>query len=87
MIHSHTLGDFRFDCRACKSELIGSKPTFKDAELAFTEAISQGKLSDNPQAPNYAGNYMYMGTWNGKDAFKHIETRSYLNNNQERDQS
>ena len=52
---------------------------WKDAQAAFKEAIAQGRLSENPKADNYAGNYMYMGpAINGGDAFKHIVTRQYL---------
>lgn len=54
------------------------QPTFKDAQQAFKEAIEAGRLSVNPQAENYAGDFMYMGTWDGKDAFKHRDTREYL---------
>ncbi len=54
------------------------EPTFKDPETVFDEAIASGRLSDTPGAENYAGRYMYMGTWDGVDAFKHIDTREYL---------
>uniref|UniRef100_A0A6M3JKS7 Uncharacterized protein n=1 Tax=viral metagenome TaxID=1070528 RepID=A0A6M3JKS7_9ZZZZ len=43
----------------------------------FTVAIEEGRLSENPDAPNYAGNYMYMGNDGGKDLFKNIDTRRY----------
>ena len=51
----------------------------KEAELAFEKAILQGRLSDNPDADNYAGKYMYMGlTPNDQyDTFKNITTRQY----------
>jgi hypothetical protein len=56
-----------------------SNPVFKNSQLAFEEAIAAGRLSADPQSPLYAGNYMYMGTFAGADAFfKHIETRQYL---------
>lgn len=60
-----------------------TKPTFRDAQEAFADAIRAGRLSDKPGAQNYAGRFMYMGTWpqpNGstKDLFKHIDTRKYL---------
>lgn len=54
------------------------EPQFKDAQQAFRDAIAAGRLSDDPKSPVYAGNYMYMGTWDGKDAFKHYDTRRYL---------
>ena len=52
--------------------------TFRDSEAAFEEAIAKGRLSDDPNAFEYAGNYMYMGTAYGVDLFKHIDTRQYL---------
>jgi hypothetical protein len=53
-------------------------PTFKDARQAFTEAIAAGRLTDQEPAWNYAGHWMYMGTYNGLDQFKNINTRLYL---------
>lgn len=53
-------------------------PTFRDPETVFEEAIEQGRLSDTPGTDNYAGRFMYMGTWSDVDAFKHIDTREYL---------
>ena len=48
------------------------------AQLAFEQAIDQGRLSNNPADANYAGHYMYMGNWSdGKDTFKNINTRQY----------
>jgi hypothetical protein len=55
-----------------------AKPEFKEPAQAFSEAIAAGRLSADRNAPNYAGQYMYMGTWGGRDAFKHIDTREYL---------
>lgn len=68
------------------------QPKFKDPQEAFNQAIKEGRLSDKEGDPNYAGDYMYMGTWlqNGydiannievsywKDLFKHILTREYI---------
>lgn len=56
------------------------KPTFKQPEIAFAQALETGRLSPAAGADNYAGNFMYMGTWDGKDSFKNIETRQYLPN-------
>jgi hypothetical protein len=53
-------------------------PTFKPAQQVFEQAIADGRLSADPHSTAYAGRYMYMGTWNGKDAFKHTQTREYL---------
>jgi viroplasmin and RNaseH domain-containing protein len=50
----------------------------EDPEAAFDEAIASGLLSANRRAENWAGHYMYMCTQNGKDMFKHIETRRYI---------
>ncbi len=51
----------------------------QESKKAFDKAILQGRLSDNPQAGNYAGKYMYMGkSANGQyDTFKNIMTRQY----------
>lgn len=52
---------------------------FRDTQEAFEKAIVDRRLSDNPDAENYAGLYMYMGTQeDGFDLFKHRETRRYL---------
>lgn len=46
---------------------------------AFEKAISSGRLSSGPDAPNYAGSYLYMGTdASGCDLFKHRVTRQYI---------
>ena len=58
-------------------ERVGA-PEFKDPEVVFDAAITAGRLSAQPEATNYAGDYMYMGTWQGVDAFKNITTRAYL---------
>lgn len=54
------------------------KPTFKNPNQAFNEAIAAGRLTENKKDSNFAGNYMYMYTDKGKDAFKNIITRGYL---------
>jgi hypothetical protein len=53
-------------------------PTFKDPREAFEQAIRDKRLSRDPGAPNYAGNFMYMGTWDNKDQFKNIIDRRYI---------
>ena len=55
-----------------------TQPEFKEPAQAFSQAIGQGRLSADRNAPNFAGKYMYMGTWAGRDAFKHCDTREYL---------
>ncbi len=62
----------------CHCECHVTEPTFKDPEQVFDEAVAAGRLSDTPGTDNYAGRYMYMGTWDGIDMFKHINTRQYL---------
>lgn len=54
----------------------------KNPQEAFELAISEGRLSADENAPNYAGHYMYMGPNAGgtMDAFKHRMTREYLAN-------
>lgn len=48
------------------------------SKAAFIKAIEQDRLSANIFDTNYAGKYMYMGNYLGKDAFKNINTREYL---------
>ena len=53
--------------------------TWKDSKEAFDQAIREGRLSADKTQPNYAGEFMYMGTApGGQDLFKSIETRRYL---------
>ena len=54
------------------------KPEYNDPREAFDRAIRETRLSDNPRSCRYAGHFMYMGRWNERDQFKHIETRRYL---------
>jgi hypothetical protein len=49
-----------------------------ESEAAFTKAIETGRLCTNPKNIYYVGNYMYMGHHDGKDQFKHIDTRQYI---------
>ncbi len=51
-----------------------------DSSQAFGKAIAAGRLSEDENSPNYAGNYMFMGYQGvtGKSLFKHIDTRQYL---------
>ena len=49
----------------------------QEANEAFKKAIIEGRLTFNEAAPNYIGNYMFMGNYNGKDSFKNIQTRKY----------
>ncbi len=55
-----------------------SKTEWREADACFANAICEGRLSQNEKSSHYAGNYMYMGTVNGRDQFKHINTREYL---------
>jgi len=48
-----------------------------NSELAFINAINIGLFSDIPTDDNYAGNYMYMHTDDGRDYFKETLTREY----------
>jgi len=45
---------------------------------AFFNALLSGRLSSDTRADNYVGDYMYMFEEDGKDFFKHIDTRKYL---------
>lgn len=53
-------------------------PTFKDPQQAFEKAIEEKRLTINPDNDNFAGHYMYMGTWDDKDHFKNSLYRNYL---------
>ena len=58
---------------------MNTQPSFRDSNEAFRQAIEQGRLTDESvSSPLYAGNYMYMGTYDGVDQFKDIVTREYL---------
>ena len=57
---------------------MNQKIEFRDAQLAFREAIKRGSLTDKPGYFKYAGNWMYMHTEDGFDFFKHIDTREYI---------
>lgn len=57
---------------------LDTRQEWKDANQAFEDAITAGRLSADPTSPRYAGHFMYMGPGKGGDAFKHIRTRAYL---------
>ena len=59
-------------------KLSATQTMFLDSQKCFEEAIKENRLSDNPNADNFAGNYMYMGTKNSVHMFKNINTREYL---------
>ena len=52
--------------------------TQRQPQDAFEDAIAEDRLSLLKDAPDWAGNFMYMGTKNGRDLFKHIDSREYL---------
>ena len=49
-----------------------------DPDEAFKNAIDKHLLSTVWGREDYAGNYMYMYSDNGKDFFKSIATRDYI---------
>lgn len=52
---------------------------FRNSQHAFEKAIKNGLLSALPTDSNFAGKFMYMHTEDdGRDAFKHIDTRQYI---------
>ncbi len=52
--------------------------TLRNAQTAFEDAIKAGRLSEKPEASNFAGGYMYMHTdAAGRDQFKNINSRAY----------
>ena len=54
------------------------EPEFRNPKDAFNQAIKDGRLVLQETSPNYAGKYMYMGTWDNKDQFKNSMYRNYL---------
>lgn len=62
------------------SETVAHMRAMAESGEAFGKAIEEGRVSDDEDAPNYAGNYMFMGyqDMTGKALFKHIHTRQYL---------
>jgi hypothetical protein len=46
--------------------------TFRESQTAFEEAISRGWFTERQ-----ASQWMYMGTYDGVDKFKNIQTRQY----------
>ena len=63
---------------ASRSLIHPSTPVIKHSQQAFDQAIAAGRLSADPRSPLYFRNYEYMGTWAGRDAFKHLKTSKYL---------
>lgn len=61
-----------------KTEASDWKPEFREPNEAFDDAIKAGHLSADANASNYAGNFMYMYSEEGKDFFKNSMTRKYL---------
>lgn len=51
--------------------------THDDPQECFEHAIYNGTLSDDADAGNYAGHFMYMGTAGNHDLFKDRMTREY----------
>lgn len=54
------------------------KVTFISPLAAFKCALLQGRLSRDKASPRYYAHYMYMGTYQGRAAFKHKDTREYI---------
>jgi len=57
---------------------MSTKMEYGNPQEAFESAIAAGTLSATPGLDNYAGNYMYMCTIDGRHQFKNINTRQYL---------
>ena len=53
---------------------------YRNPAAEFDRAIASGRLSADPAATNYAGDFMYMGTNrdSGRAYFKHSVERTYL---------
>lgn len=51
---------------------------FLDSTECFDAAIQQGCFVTDERHENYAGNFMYMGSYPSYHSFKHIDTRVYV---------
>ncbi len=51
--------------------------TYRNPNEAFDAAVTNGTLTANEHAWNFAGHFMYMFSDKAGDHFKHIETRRY----------
>jgi hypothetical protein len=51
---------------------------YGNPQEAFERALASGRLSRDDRAENHVVRYMYMGEQDGRDLFKHIDTREYL---------
>jgi len=65
------------DCEFCVDD------DTRTAHVAFDRAIAAGRLNGaafntHGADPLYAGDFMYMGSFQGKDQFKNRNTRKYL---------
>lgn len=49
-----------------------------ETDAAFAKGIEGGRLVILDGWPNSVNDCMYMGHYNGKDQFKHINTREYI---------
>jgi len=57
-----------------------TQPNFyirSDVESLFEEAITRGQFGIKPERADYVGDWMYMGTVDGVDSFKHVLSRLY----------
>jgi hypothetical protein len=80
MTTHHDGGNTMTETITLDAETVAYLKAVSDSGQAFGKAIEQGRLSDDEDAPNYAGRYMFMGYHGGtgKALFKHIDTRDYL---------
>ena len=60
------------DCEFCVDE------DSRSVHLAFDRAITDERLTTEKGSLLYSGDFMYMGRNHGKDQFKNIDTRKYL---------
>ena len=52
---------------------------YQEPQQAFEAAIQLGTLSAEQDSPNFAGQFMYMGTDAERGhAFKHVDSRQYV---------
>jgi hypothetical protein len=80
MTTDHDRGNTTTEEIRLDAETVACLKAVSDSGQAFGKAIEQGRLSDDENAPHYAGHYMFMGYQGGtgKALFKHIDTRMYI---------
>lgn len=66
-------------CIAEGAPVVTEESAADQSQAAFNRALRTGRLSATEGAPNYVGDYMFMGfDGQGRATFKHRMTRAYI---------